>query len=459
MQSESISGGNRKLLIIKLDPFVTFVFLVHCALFLKIFQGGDRTIYSPAKMDFTNSTPTNVPQTTPRPRTSVRRNLIQDFENELSTPVVTNSPPVQEIFANRENCTEVEHESSWYSGLMYWTCGISALVLTVLSVFRYSPQKLLLRLTHEALGNISIIFLGIIVCAILWKLYQSTKRRTARIPNMMRNTLTGRTSDQDTASYNEEVGLPGSGLNLHVKRTFKGEGTEVWSEFVRYFENVATLNNWSIDMRRRVLITTFRGQAEAFAYGLPDSILQDYNQLKLQMDTRFGHTAMKESYIVEAKMRRKLPTESFRDFAQAIADLYRRAHPGNRDYVEEASLKTFMDNCNADNDFRLAVKRTRPKSLQEAVTAAMQEECIRMTENRNLRSKENNPIRPVYGVSEFPRNAEVPVTKKPYRAESEEKRRIAKKCYGCNSVMHLYKDCPKRKITNEKSLNVRVSRQ
>lgn len=252
MQSESISGGNRKLLIIKLDPFVTFVFLVHCALFLKIFQGGDRTIYSPAKMDFTNSTPTNVPQTTPRPRTSVRRNLIQDFENELPTPVVTNSPPVQEIFANRENCTEVEHESSWYSGLMYWTCGISALVLTVLSVFRYSPQKLLLRLTHEALGNISIIFLGIIVCAILWKLYQSTMRRTARIPNMMRNTLTGRTSDQDTASYNEEVGLTGSGLNLHVKRTFKGEGTEVWSEFVRYFENVATLNNWSIDMRRKI---------------------------------------------------------------------------------------------------------------------------------------------------------------------------------------------------------------
>uniref|UniRef100_A0A8W8NQE9 Uncharacterized protein n=1 Tax=Magallana gigas TaxID=29159 RepID=A0A8W8NQE9_MAGGI len=60
----------------------------------------------------------------------------------------------------------------------------------------------------------------------------------------------------------------------------------------------------------------------------------------------------------------------------------------------------------------------------------MQEECIRMTENRNLRSKENNPIRPVYGVNEFPRNAEVPVTKKPYPAESEEKRRMAKKCYG-----------------------------
>lgn len=83
---------------------------VYCAVFLKIFQGGDHTIYSPVKMDFTNSTPTNLPQTTPRPRTSVRRNLIQDFENELPTPIVTNTPRVQEIFANRENCTEVEPE-------------------------------------------------------------------------------------------------------------------------------------------------------------------------------------------------------------------------------------------------------------------------------------------------------------------------------------------------------------
>lgn len=459
MQSERVSGGNRKLLIIRLDPFVTFVFLVHCALFLKIFQGGDRTIHSPVKMDFTNKTPTNFPQTTPRPRISVRQNLLQDFENDLSTPVVTNTPSVQERFANRENCTEVKPEISCYSGFMYWTCVISALVLTMLSVFRYSPQKLLLRLTHEALGNITIILLGIIVCAFLLKLYQSTQRRTARIDSTMRNNLAGRFSDQDAASYNEEVGLPGSGLHLQVKRSFKGEETEVWSEFVRYFENVATLNNWSFDMRRRVLISTFRGQAEAFAYGLPDGILQDYDQLKLQRDTRFGHTAMKESYIIEAKMRRKLPTESFRDFAQAIADLYRRSHPGNHDYVEEASLKTFMDNCNTDNDFRLAVKRTTPKSLHKAVTAAMQDECIRMTENRNLRSNENNPVRPVYRVSEFSRNAEVPVTKKPYRTQSEEKRRIVKKCYGCNFVMHLYKDCPKRKNTNEKSLNVRVSRQ
>lgn len=156
--------------------------------FLKMFQGGNRTIYSPSKMDFTKSMPTKyLPQTTTRPRTSVRRNLIHDFKNELPTPIVTNTPLVQEIFANRENCTEAEPESSRYSGLIYWTCGISAFVLTVLNVFCCSPQKLLLRFTHEAQGNITIILLGIIACAVLLKLYQSTKKRTSRIPIKMQN--------------------------------------------------------------------------------------------------------------------------------------------------------------------------------------------------------------------------------------------------------------------------------
>lgn len=51
----------------------------------------------------------------------------------------------------------------------------------------------------------------------------------------------------------------------------------------------------------------------------------------------------------------------------------------------EASLKTFLDNCSEYEEFRLAVKRKRPKTIDEAVTTAMQEECIRLTENRKPR--------------------------------------------------------------------------
>lgn len=89
------------------------------------------------------------------------------------------------------------------------------------------------------------------------------------------------------------------------------------------------------------------------------------------MDERFGHTAMKERYIAEAKLRRKQAGESLRDFGQALEDLYRRAYPENPDIVEENAIKAFLDKCGQSDDFRLAVKRTRPKTLQEDVINAM----------------------------------------------------------------------------------------
>ena len=54
-------------------------------------------------------------------------------------------------------------------------------------------------------------------------------------------------------------------------------------------------------------------------------------------------------------------------------------------------MKTFLDNCSGNDDFRLAVKRTRSKTLAEAVTAVMQEECIRFTENRKSAPKSLSP--------------------------------------------------------------------
>ena len=218
-------------------------------------------------------------------------------------------------------------------------------------------------------------------------------------------------------------------MNIPLKRVFKGDGSSIWSEFVRYFENVANLKQWTEQRMRCILLTTLRDQAEAYAYGLPEGTLQDYNSLKNALNQRFGHTALKESYIAEAKLRRKKESETFRDFGQAIEDLYRRAFPQNRDFVTESSLKTFLDNCSPNEDFRLSVKRTRPKTLSEAITAAMQEECIRFTESK--KPKLYPPQ--VYEVSENKHSREnksLPNTTKP-----------TKRCFLCNSSQHLKRDC------------------
>ena len=83
------------------------------------------------------------------------------------------------------------------------------------------------------------------------------------------------------------------------------------------------LNNWSKEQSRRTLLCSLRGQAETFAYGLPVSIQNDWDALFSRMEQRFGIMNMKASYIADARLRRKKKEESYREFGQAIEDLYR----------------------------------------------------------------------------------------------------------------------------------------
>ncbi|CAC5401303.1 unnamed protein product [Mytilus coruscus] len=138
-----------------------------------------------------------------------------------------------------------------------------------------------------------------------------------------------------------------------VRRTFSGARNDVWNEFIQYFENISELNVWNNEKSRRVLLSTFRGQAETYAYGMPVIIQRDNNCLKQKMEERFGHTAMKERYVTEAKLRKRKPKESLRDFGQAKEDLYRGAYPGNPEIVERTLLKRSLTSADIQKIFAL----------------------------------------------------------------------------------------------------------
>lgn len=117
-------------------------------------------------------------------------------------------------------------------------------------------------------------------------------------------------SDQARSSRVEpELSVVSRAVHVHeypVRRTFSEANSDVWNEFLQYFENLAELNSWRPEKSRRVLLSTLRGQAETFAYGTPLMIQRDYDRLKRKMGDRFGHTAMKEKYIAETTWR--IPT-------------------------------------------------------------------------------------------------------------------------------------------------------
>ena len=196
--------------------------------------------------------------------------------------------------------------------------------------------------------------------------------------------LSGRLSKCKTPERSENMHLESVSTTTRDfpgRRTFSGQGTDVWHDFRRYFENISQLNNWLYEYSRRTLLCCLRGQVEAFVYGLPTSEQSDLELLLVRLGECFGPANMKDSFIADAKLRRKSKDESYCEFGQLVEDLYRKAYPNNLDIVKEQSLQTFLDNCHESTDFCLTIKRTDPKTIQEAITSAMKEECLRMTEN------------------------------------------------------------------------------
>lgn len=93
-------------------------------------------------------------------------------------------------------------------------------------------------------------------------------------------------------------------------------------------------------------------------------------------------------------------------------------------------MKTFLDNCSASEEFRLAVKRMRPNTLDDALTAAMQEECIRSTENKRYQTRKDYQP-PVYNVDDRRYDG---------KGTSLNTDNAAKRCYNCNSSQHLMRN-------------------
>lgn len=74
-------------------------------------------------------------------------------------------------------------------------------------------------------------------------------------------------------------------MNICIKRVYRKDVFFI----KRYSENVAFCNHLTEQGMRRILLTTSREQTEAYAHGLPNNTLQDYNSLKNVLNQKFGH--------------------------------------------------------------------------------------------------------------------------------------------------------------------------
>ncbi|MEW8546890.1 MAG: hypothetical protein AB2693_25525 [Candidatus Thiodiazotropha sp.] len=329
----------------------------------------------------------------------------QDFNADafVSTPVAS-EPPLEPEWTHR---TRTERTKRWVKFIFIWILVALAILAANYGIEQFRKFKAILCDRISELDQVSWFYITL-GCVFLISVFVNmfcVDRKTCKPSNSVLSPIP---QSGGLSKCND----PGKSVNSHLesvssptrdfpcRRTFSGQGTDVWHDFRRYFDNISQLNNWSCEYSRRTLLCCLRGQAEAYVYGLPTNEQNDLTSLLARLEERFGPANMKDSFIADAKLRRKREDESYREFGQVIEDLYRKAYPNNLDIVKEQSLQTFLDNCHESKDFRITVKRTDPKTIQDAITSAMKEECLRMTENANEKPQRKfNQIHTVRGRS------------------------------------------------------------
>lgn len=141
------------------------------------------------------------------------------------------------------------------------------------------------------------------------------------------------------------------------------------------FENIAELNMWSSE----------GDQAESYAYGMPLIVQRDYCRLKEKIKVRFGHSALKERFVTEAKLKKRQPNESLRDFGQAIEDLYRRAYPDNPEILKRTALNPFSTSAANQKNSDLLFKGQGQRPCKRRLSTPCRRSALGLGRKTSLR--------------------------------------------------------------------------
>lgn len=118
---------------------------------------------------------------------------------------------------------------------------------------------MLLGLTKEYLicGALVILCLLLFTIIVKDKLNQRSGQMR-RYSSPQHDSATSQPYDTSTLLDSPVYNCNRTALQIPVKRTYSGDGTNISTEFIRYFENISELNSWDTDRKRRVFLTVLR---------------------------------------------------------------------------------------------------------------------------------------------------------------------------------------------------------
>lgn len=161
-----------------------------------------------------------------------------------------------------------------------------------------------------------------------------------------------------------------------VQKPMPFDGATTWEAHFAQFEMIAQVNGWNEEEKTAFLASSLKGQALSVLGNLRPEDRQNFQCLVTALSNRFGSAHQTELSRVRFKNRLKQRDESLPELSQEIERLARLSYPEASSTLQDVLARDQFIDALAEEETRLKLKHERPKTLQDALTLALEFESF-----------------------------------------------------------------------------------
>ena len=160
-----------------------------------------------------------------------------------------------------------------------------------------------------------------------------------------------------------------------LPEVYNGDGE--WDEWKEHFGNVAAVNAWDDEAKFRWLKVRLTGRAQRAFQQLSDDKKADYETAVRSLGERFDPPSKKERYVAEFQAYQRKPNEGWAEVAEDLKLLADKAYKSLSNEARELLALNRYLQLLSDQQISFAVRQSKPKNLDEAVTATLEMESFK----------------------------------------------------------------------------------
>ena len=187
----------------------------------------------------------------------------------------------------------------------------------------------------------------------------------------------------------------GSGTSTSVSQNrpvvmpepFAALDNEEWDSWISHFEDCAVINGWSDERKAQFLAVRTCGAALLQLQSLATGVRENYATLKEALREKFVPKERVELHKAEFRARHRKRDEKLPDLASSLSRLVSRAYPEAVPDLKDSLAKDQFIDALEDREIRVKLRESGPKTLDKAVSRALQIEAMYEAESRRSKGR------------------------------------------------------------------------